>query len=325
MRAELQQEAVSLEIDGALYFYLRGRAYDRFNFWRLSPPSPWIKSPERSSTTGPAAVTRSGSATFDRRKAPERIKIMTTLETIYKNINSGATYGQNVRGCAGNIYYVALSVSDDGRYINYSHYGSSAVANTPEELLGLLDTIYHKTPEEFTAAYVLEPCGRWIEMSDAAKFDALKAACSAACALKPANVRAAGGCKPAELVGDAWLRLESRLQSGDPRPLRDQLLFAATGRAAAYGGPRKTRTVSAERAGSCGRRRHRAGRKGTQCPHERSDGAADRGRRRDPRRDQRRRRGRHRRRNYPRRRRRVYQRRYRRGYWHERASCPQAA
>lgn len=152
---------------------------------------------------------------------------MTTLETIYKNINSGATYGQNVNGCAGNVYYTVLSVSDDGRYINYSHYGSSAVANTPEELLGLLDTIYHKTPEEFAAAYVLEPCGRWIELDDAAKFAALKAACSAACALKPANVRAAGGCKPAELVGDAWLRLESRLQSGDPRPLRDQLLFAA--------------------------------------------------------------------------------------------------
>ena len=152
---------------------------------------------------------------------------MTTLETIYKNINSGATYGQNVNGCAGNVYYTALSVSDDGRYINYSHYGSSAVANTPEELLGLLDTIYHKTPEEFAAAYVLEPCGRWIELSDADKFAALKAACSAACALKPANVRAAGGCKPVELVGDAWIRLETRLQSGDPRPLRDQLLFAA--------------------------------------------------------------------------------------------------
>lgn len=70
-------------------------------------------------------------------------------------------------------------------------------------------------------------CGRWIELDDAAKFDALKAACSAACALKPANVRAAGGCKPVELVGDAWIRLETRLQSGDPRPLRDQLLFAA--------------------------------------------------------------------------------------------------
>ncbi len=152
---------------------------------------------------------------------------MTTLETIYRNINSGATYGQNVRGCAGNVYYTALSVSDDGRYINYSNYGSSAVANTPEELSRLLDTIYHKTPEEFAAAYVLEPCGRWIELDDAGKFDALKAACGAACALKPANVRAAGGCKPVELVGDAWIRLETRLQSGDPRPLRDQLLFAA--------------------------------------------------------------------------------------------------
>ena len=152
---------------------------------------------------------------------------MPTLETIYKNINSGATYGQNVRGCAGNVYYAALSVSDDGRYINYSNYGSSAVDNTPEALSWLLAKIYRKTPEEFCAAYVLEPCGRWIEMSDADKFAALKAACSAACALKPANVRAAGGCKPVELVGDAWIRLETRLQSGDPRPLRDQLLFAA--------------------------------------------------------------------------------------------------
>lgn len=152
---------------------------------------------------------------------------MTTLETIFNNINNGTTYGQNVSGCAGNIYYAALSVSDDGRYINYSNYGSSAVANTPEELCWILETIFRKTPEEFTAAYVLEPCGRWIELDDAAKFDALKAACSAACALKPANVRAAGGCKPAELVGDAWIRLDTRLQSGDPRPLRDQLLFAA--------------------------------------------------------------------------------------------------
>lgn len=71
------------------------------------------------------------------------------------------------------------------------------------------------------------PAQEWDTMSDTDKFSALKAACSAACALKPANVRAAGGCKPAELVGDAWIRLETRLQSGDPRPLRDQLLFAA--------------------------------------------------------------------------------------------------
>lgn len=71
------------------------------------------------------------------------------------------------------------------------------------------------------------PAAEWSAISDEAKFAALKAACSAACALKPANVRAAGGCKPVELVGDAWIRLETRLQSGDPRPLRDQLLFAA--------------------------------------------------------------------------------------------------
>lgn len=71
------------------------------------------------------------------------------------------------------------------------------------------------------------PAQEWQGMSDADKFDALKAACSAACALKPANVRAAGGCKPAELVGDAWIRLEERLQNGDPRPLRDQILYAA--------------------------------------------------------------------------------------------------
>lgn len=71
------------------------------------------------------------------------------------------------------------------------------------------------------------PAQEWDTMSDTNKFDALKAACSAACALKPANVRAAGGCKPVELIGDAWIRLESRLQSGDPRPLRNQLLFAA--------------------------------------------------------------------------------------------------
>ena len=152
---------------------------------------------------------------------------MTTLEIIFNNINSGTTYGKNVCGCAGNVYYAAIAVSPDGQYIRYNHYGSSAVDNTPEALAWLLANIYHKTPEEFCAAYVLEPCGRWAEMSDTEKFDALKAACSAACALKPANVRAAGGCKPAELVGDAWLRLESRLQSGDPRPLRDQLLFAA--------------------------------------------------------------------------------------------------
>lgn len=151
----------------------------------------------------------------------------TTLETIFNNINNKTTYGQNVRGCAGNVYYAALAVSPNGQYIRYSHYGSSAVDNTPEALSRLLETIFRKTPEEFCAAYVLEPCGRWAEMSDTEKFNALKAACSAACALKPGNVRAAGGCKPAELVGAAWLQLESRLQTGDPRPLRDQLLFAA--------------------------------------------------------------------------------------------------
>lgn len=74
---------------------------------------------------------------------------------------------------------------------------------------------------EITAA------AEWAAMTDADKFAALKAACSAACALKPGNVRRAGWCKPVELVGDAWTRLEARLQRGDGRTLRELLLFAA--------------------------------------------------------------------------------------------------
>lgn len=67
----------------------------------------------------------------------------------------------------------------------------------------------------------------WSAMSDEEKFAALKAACSAACALRPENVRRAGGCKPVELIGDAWIRAETRISAGDGRALQQLLLFAA--------------------------------------------------------------------------------------------------
>lgn len=152
---------------------------------------------------------------------------MTTLEIIYNNINNGTTYGENVQGCAGNVYYPVLSVRMSGGEIAYSHYGSSAVANTTEALQWLLHNIFCMTPEEFCAAYVTEPRGRWAEMSDAKKFDALRAAAKSAISMLPNRARRCGYITPQELAGEAWIRLENRLNAGDPRPLRDQILYAA--------------------------------------------------------------------------------------------------
>lgn len=71
------------------------------------------------------------------------------------------------------------------------------------------------------------PAQEWRAMSDADKFNALKVAAKNAIYMQAHRARRCGNITPAELAGEAWIRLEERLQNGDPRPLRDQLLFAA--------------------------------------------------------------------------------------------------
>lgn len=71
------------------------------------------------------------------------------------------------------------------------------------------------------------PAQEWDAMSDTDKFNALKAATKSAIYMRQSFVRRCGNITPAELTGEAWLQLERRLQNGDPRPLRDQILYAA--------------------------------------------------------------------------------------------------
>lgn len=71
------------------------------------------------------------------------------------------------------------------------------------------------------------PAQEWRAMSDADKFNALKVAAKNAIYMQTHRARRCGNITPAELAGEAWIRLEKRLQNGDPRPLRDQLLFSA--------------------------------------------------------------------------------------------------
>lgn len=82
-------------------------------------------------------------------------------------------------------------------------------------------------PESAETAPESTPATEWAAMSDADKFNALKAAAKSAIYMRQSLVHRCGNITPAELAGEAWIRLEKRLQNGDPRPLRDQLLFAA--------------------------------------------------------------------------------------------------
>lgn len=71
------------------------------------------------------------------------------------------------------------------------------------------------------------PAQEWDAMSDADKFNALKAAAKSAIYMRQSFARRCGNITADELTGEAWLQLERRLQNGDPRPLRDQILYAA--------------------------------------------------------------------------------------------------
>lgn len=81
---------------------------------------------------------------------------MTALERIYKNLNAGYQYGDYLVNVRYPMFTPCLSVSENGVYIRWRHYGSSANDNTKRDLQWIIETIFKTTPEEFEKAKLIK-------------------------------------------------------------------------------------------------------------------------------------------------------------------------
>lgn len=81
---------------------------------------------------------------------------MTALERIYKNLNAGYQYGDYLHNVRYPMFTPCLSVSENGEYIRWRHYGESANKNTKQNLNWIIETIFKTTPEEFEKAKLIK-------------------------------------------------------------------------------------------------------------------------------------------------------------------------
>nr|WP_297703974.1 DUF5688 family protein [uncultured Butyrivibrio sp.] len=81
------------------------------------------------------------------------------IDNIYNNLMNGKVYGHMVSG--KDIKYpffdrnIELTHSNGNDYFSYSHFGTSAVEATKDQLRWLIDTIFKMTPTEFEKGYEL--------------------------------------------------------------------------------------------------------------------------------------------------------------------------
>lgn len=76
-----------------------------------------------------------------------------SIGRIMSNLRAGLRYGNYMDDVRYPMYRCSLWLSPDGRYIEYSHYGSSAVKATPEKLLWLITRIFKLRPAGFEQRY----------------------------------------------------------------------------------------------------------------------------------------------------------------------------
>jgi hypothetical protein len=81
---------------------------------------------------------------------------MTALDRIFKNLNAGYQYGEYLVNVRYPMFTPCLSVSENGEYIRWRHYGSSANENTKQALQWLIETIFKTTPEEFEKSKLIK-------------------------------------------------------------------------------------------------------------------------------------------------------------------------
>lgn len=74
---------------------------------------------------------------------------MTALDRIYNNLNAGYQYGEYLANVRYPMFTPCLSVSENGAYIRWRHYGESANENTKKDLNWIIETIFKTTTEEF--------------------------------------------------------------------------------------------------------------------------------------------------------------------------------
>ena len=77
---------------------------------------------------------------------------MSTLKFIYNKLIDGEIFGSIRKSSLGGTYFWDV-LSSNGKYIRWTHYGSSANKATLEELRWILTEIFEMTPEEFLFEY----------------------------------------------------------------------------------------------------------------------------------------------------------------------------
>lgn len=81
---------------------------------------------------------------------------MTALDRIFKNLNAGYQYGEFLHNVRYPMFTPCLSISENGVYIRWRHFGGSANMNTKKELAWIITEIFRTTPEEFEKAKLIK-------------------------------------------------------------------------------------------------------------------------------------------------------------------------
>lgn len=76
------------------------------------------------------------------------------LYEIFNNLKHGISYGKDCENCKYPYFHTVLSIDWQGKYIHYSHYGSSATKVTIPELLWIIEIIFEMSPTEFLNEYI---------------------------------------------------------------------------------------------------------------------------------------------------------------------------
>lgn len=85
---------------------------------------------------------------------------MNAIDRIYQNINRGYRYGRFVYNVRFPYFHTCLSVSENGEFIRWTHYGSSANENTKQALQWIIETIFKTTPGEFEKMHLIQYRGK---------------------------------------------------------------------------------------------------------------------------------------------------------------------
>lgn len=84
---------------------------------------------------------------------------MQAIDRIFENINQGYQYGRYVHNVRYPYFHACLSVSENGEFIRWTHFGSSANKNTKQDLQWIIEAIFHMTPGQFEQKHLLKYIG----------------------------------------------------------------------------------------------------------------------------------------------------------------------